>query len=119
MRHHSKIKKFGRERNQRRALMRSLALSLIEHGKIVTSEAKAKALRPAIEKMITTARSGDTASVRLIMSRLANNEKATTKLVKEIAPKYKDRRGGYTRVIKLGTRSGRGDAAQLAVIELV
>jgi large subunit ribosomal protein L17 len=69
--------------------------------------------------MITKARGGDVASLRLIKARLGNNSTATEKLFKEIAPKYKDRKGGYTRITKLGARSGTGDAAEMAVIELV
>ncbi len=99
--------------------MRSLVVSLITHEKIMTTEAKAKALRPAIEKMVTRARGGAIADVRLIKSRLNNNTAIANKLVKEIAPKYKDAKGGYTRITKLGARSGRGDASPLATIEFI
>ncbi len=99
--------------------MRSLVVSLVTHEKIMTTEAKAKALRPAIEKMITRAREDSVSTLRLIMSRLNNNEAIASKLIKEIAPKYKDRKGGYTRITKLGARSGRGDASPMATIELV
>jgi large subunit ribosomal protein L17 len=119
MRHHSKNRKFGRERGQRRSLFRSLAISLITHEKIVTSEAKAKSLRPAIEKLVTRARSGKLADTRILLSRLNNNMTAIDKLVKTIAPKYKGRNGGYTRITKLGARSARGDASPLAMIEFV
>jgi large subunit ribosomal protein L17 len=119
MRHHNANKKFGRQAGQREALMRSLVVSLVTHEKIMTTEAKAKALRPAIEKMITRAREDSVSTLRLIMSRLNNNEAIASKLIKEIAPKYKDRKGGYTRITKLGARSGRGDASPMATIELV
>ena len=119
MRHHNKNKKFGRQAGVRGALMRGLVVALIEHGKLTTSEAKAKALRPAIEKMITTARGATIADVRLITARLGNNKAMTAKLVKEIAPKYKDRNGGYTRVTKIGARGSLGDASPMAVIEFV
>ena len=119
MRHHDSIKKFGRQKGEREALIRSLVVSLVSHEKITTTEAKAKALRPIVEKMISKARENTVANVRLIKSRLNNNTEITSKLVKEIAPKYKDRKGGYTRITKLGSRSGRGDASPLATIELI
>lgn len=119
MRHHNKNKKFGRQAGEREALLRSLTVSLIEHGKITTSETKAKSLRPMIEKMITKAREANIADVRIIKARLGNNSTATEKLVKEIAPKYVGRNGGYTRITKLGMRSGLGDASPMAVIEFV
>lgn len=119
MRHHNKIKKFGRQKGEREALIKSLVVSFIAHEKIVTTEAKAKSLRPIIEKMITRARLGKIPDIRLLASRLGNNKKAVDKLVKVLAPKYKDRKGGYTRITKLGTRSGMGDASPLAQIELV
>ena len=119
MRHHSKTKKFGRQRAQRNALLSALTVSLITHKKIVTTEAKAKSLRPVMEKLITKAREADSARVRLLQAKFGNNKKIVNKLVKEIAPKYKDRKGGYTRITKLGARSGRGDASPLAQIELV
>ncbi len=119
MRHHNSIKKFGRQAGERQALMRSLVVSLIEHGKITTTETKAKSLRPAIEKMVTRAREASIADVRLIKARLGNNGTATDKLVKEIGPKYKGQNGGYTRITKLGARSGSGDASPMAVIEFI
>ena len=117
MRHHKTIRKFKRDKDERRALLRSLATALIKHGKINTTEAKAKELRPYLEKMVSRARKGDTlASRRLIISRLGNKE-MTTRLFKDIAPKYRERPGGYTRVIKLGSRGG--DGAKVARIEFV
>lgn len=119
MRHHNSNKKFGRQAGERQALMRSLAVSLIAHEKITTTEAKAKAIRPMVEKMITKAREATIADVRLLKARLGNNSTATEKLVKELAPKYKGRNGGYTRITKLGLRSASGDASPMAVIEFI
>ena len=118
MRHHNTNRKFGLQSGERDALMRSLLVSLIEHGRIETTEAKAKSLRPAIEKMITRARSAGTSDLRVLKAKLGNNEEATKKIM-EIAPKYKDRKGGYTRITKMGVRSGKGDASPMAVIEFV
>lgn len=119
MRHHDKNKKFGRQSGQRAALMRSLCASFILHGKIVTSEAKAKALRPYAEKLVTLARKGKQADIRVVTARLGNDVRAAKKLVTTIAPKYNGRSGGYTRITKLGTRSARGDASPIALIEFV
>ena len=118
MKHHDKKRKLGRPRGQRIALMRSLALSLIKHGKITTTEAKAKELRPYIDRLVTKAKAGSVASRRLLLSRLYNQEKAVSKLISELAPKYSDRNGGYTRVLKLSTKR-KGDASGMAVIEFV
>jgi large subunit ribosomal protein L17 len=116
MRHHSNNRKFGRKMDGRKALMRSLALNLVIHGKIRTTEAKAKETRPFVEKMITTAKAGDVNARRLIISKL-NSVSGAEKLCKEIAPKYIDRQGGYTRIIKLPARDK--DGSKMAVIELV
>lgn len=116
MRHHNANRKFGRERGLRRALLRSLAEALIKHGRITTTEAKAKELRPYIEKLVTTARRGTLASQRRVIARLGTATRAH-KLVKEIAPKYQERPGGYTRIIKLPPR--RSDSSPMAVIEFV
>lgn len=117
MRHHNKNKKFGRVKNQRTALIRSLARSLILQGKIKTTEAKAKALRPFIEKLISKGKTGTLASRRLVMSRLGGAKVAAAKLFDTLAPKYSKRSGGYTRITKLGKRSS--DAAKEAIIEFV
>jgi large subunit ribosomal protein L17 len=119
MRHHNTNKKFGRQAGERAALMRSLVVSLIVHEKITTTEAKAKALRPVIEKMVTKARTNTIPNVRLLQSRLNNNRTAVKKLISEIAPRYADRKGGYTRLTKIGQRSGTGDASPMSVIEFV
>ncbi len=116
MRHHNKIKKFGRETNVRRALMRSLARNLILKGKIKTTQAKAKALRPFVEKLVTKARGGDLAARRLVASRLAG-DKETKILFATIGPRYVNRPGGYTRITKLPPRAG--DASPMSLIEFV
>lgn len=116
MKHHSKIRKLGRTRDVRKALIRSLALALVTSGKIKTTEAKAKELRPFIEKLVTKGKKNDLASRRVTISRLASEDGAK-KLFNEIAPKYADRAGGYTRIIKLPARSG--DGSGMAIIEFV
>jgi len=108
-----KIRKFGRESIQRAALMKSLATALIEHGKIKTTSAKAKALSTFVDKMITKSTSGDIASKRYLAKILGT--KAVTKLSKEISPRFKDVKGGYTRIIRLGQR--KSDSAQMSIIE--
>jgi len=117
MRHHSNVRKFGRTRNQRSALLKGLMLSLIAHGRIETTEAKAKEVRPAIEKLITKANVGTLASRRLVISRLYNLNAEASKLIDTIAPKYKGQNGGYTRITKLPRRAG--DASKMAVIEFI
>ncbi|MCE9517855.1 50S ribosomal protein L17 [Candidatus Nomurabacteria bacterium] len=117
MRHHSNVRKFGRTKNQRNALLKGLMLALIAHGRIETTEAKAKELRPSIEKLVTKANVGTLASRRLVISRLYNLTAEANKLIDTIAPKYKDRTGGYTRITKLPRRAG--DASKMAVIEFI
>ncbi len=117
MRHHRKKRKFGRKANVRRGFIRSLAVALIQHERITTTEARAKELRPYIEKLITKAKKKDVAARRFITSRLGNQETLANKLVDEIAPRYLERQGGYTRVLKLPQRSG--DASPMAIIEFV
>ena len=116
MKHHSKIRKLGRTKNVRKALIRSLAEALILNGKIKTTEAKAKELRPFIEKLITKGKRGDLAARRVAISRLIGVD-LVKKLFSEIAPKFVDRHGGYTRVIKLPARGG--DGSKMAIIEFV
>jgi len=115
MRHHNANRKFGRERNQRKALLKGLCVGLITAGKIETSEPKAKELRPTIEKLITLAKKGTLASYRLVIGDVG--PKAGKKLFTEIAPTYKDRKGGYTRITKTIARKGDGSAR--AYIEFV
>lgn len=117
MRHGNNKRKFGRVRKVRTALMNSLALNLIVRGKIKTTEPKAKELRPFIEKLVTGAKRGDMATRRLIISKLSNRRPEVKKLFDIIAPKYKDTKGGYTRVLKLGAR--KSDGAPMAIIEFI
>ncbi len=117
MRHHDANRKFGRSKNQRSALLKGLAASLIEHGRIMTTEAKAKELRPAFEKMVTKAKNPTLSNRRLLLSSLYNNTDVVEKLIADIAPRYTERAGGYTRITKLVQR--KGDASKMAVIELV
>ena len=115
MRHHDKNSKFGRQTDERRALLRSLAESLIKHGRITTTEAKAKALRPFVEKLITTTRKGTLTGRRLSVSRLGTVERADS--LAAVAPKYAERAGGYTRILKLPPRGQ--DGSKMAIIELI
>ncbi len=115
-RHGYKGRKFGRERDQRRALLKGLATSLVEHGKIETTLPKAKELVRYIEKLITKAKKGDLANRRAVISGLST-QAAAFKLVDEIAPQLTGRTSGHVRVER--TRVRRGDAAQLATIAFV
>jgi large subunit ribosomal protein L17 len=117
MRHHDNKRKFGRTKNQRNALMKGLVLAMIAHGRIETTEAKAKELQPMIEKLITNCNVGTLSARRLVISRLYNRSAEASKLFDTIAPKYKDRNGGYTRITKLPPRLG--DASKMAVIEFI
>jgi large subunit ribosomal protein L17 len=116
MRHNVKGRKLGRTASHRKATISSLTTSLLEHKRIKTTLAKAKETRVFSEKLITTARKGDLHSQRQIMNVIKNQE-VVKELFSEIIPKIGDRPGGYTRVVKLGHRDG--DAAQMAVLELV
>ena len=116
MRHSNRNKKFGRKRKVRVALMRSLARSLVLHGKIETTEARAKALRPFVERMVTGARGGTVAARRLAARRMGSVD-GTDLLFKNAAKKYEKRAGGYTRVVKTGFR--KSDGARKAIIEFV
>ena len=117
MRHGNNKRKFGRVRKVRKALVNSLALNLIVRGKIKTTLPKAKELRPFIEKLVTSAKKNNTATRRLVISSLSNRRPEVKKLFEVIAPKYVDRKGGYTRVLKLGAR--KSDGAPMAIIEFV
>lgn len=115
-RHGYQGKKFGRERDQRRALLKGLATSLVEHGSIETTLPKAKETRRYIEKLITKAKKGDLANRRAVIAGLSTQE-AAFKLVDEIAPQIGGRTSGHVRVVR--TRLRTGDAAQLARISFV
>jgi large subunit ribosomal protein L17 len=116
MRHRKAGRKLGRNAAQRRALLRQLAVSMILHERLTTTEAKAKTLRPVVEKLVTIAREDSRHHRNLIMSKI-NHQPATAKLFDVIAPRFESTPGGYTRISKLGVRHG--DAAPLALIEFV
>jgi large subunit ribosomal protein L17 len=116
MRHRAKHRQLSRTAEHRRALMKNLATSLFRHGQVVTTEAKAKELRPYAERLITLARRGDLHARRLVERRIADRE-VQQKLFAELGKRFASRPGGYTRVIKLGHRVG--DGADVARIELL
>ena len=116
MRHNKKFNHLGRTADHRKALLANLAISLIEHKRITTTLAKAKALKKYVEPLITRAKE-DTVNSRRVVFRYLQNKEAVKELFNVVAEKVGDRPGGYTRVIKLGTRQG--DAAPIAFIELV
>ena len=116
MRHRKAGRKFGRNPAQRQALLRQLAISMILHERLTTTEAKAKTLRPMVEKLITIAREDTQHHRRLIMSKI-DHEPAVVKLFDVIAPRFEAAPGGYTRISKLGNRHG--DGAPLALIEFI
>ena len=109
-------RKLGRNSSNRKALFRSILSSFIKHERIETTVTKAKEVSSHVAKLITLAKQGDLHSRRQVLAFLVDEE-ATKKLFDEIAPKYTDRNGGYTRIYKLGPR--RGDAAEMAILELV
>ena len=115
MLHSNKNKQLSRTRNQRNALINTLAVSLVRDGKITTTEIKAKVLKYFIEKLVTKGKKGDLNAQKLIASTIGPT--SARKIVKDIAPKYADRKGGYTRVIKLQRRLS--DGSNMAQIEFV
>ncbi len=110
------LSKFSRPTNQRRALLRSLATAVLKNERVTTTEARAKAIRPVVEKLITLGKRGDLHARRQVLAYLLE-EDVVTKLFTEIAPRYAEREGGYTRIYKAAPR--RGDGAPQAIIELV
>jgi large subunit ribosomal protein L17 len=116
MRHRSKGRQLSRTSTHRTATLRNLATSLFRHERIETTTAKAKELRPYAERLITLARKGDIHSRRLAGRKIQDRE-VLGKLFDDIAPRYAERPGGYTRILKLGNR--KGDAAEMSLIELV
>ncbi len=116
MKHARSGKKLGRDSAHRKALYSNLAGSLIEHGRIQTTEAKAKAVKPFAEKMITLGKRGDLAARRQALAHL-RSQFVVHHLFAEVAPRFAERPGGYTRIIKLGPRQG--DAAEMVYLELV
>jgi large subunit ribosomal protein L17 len=116
LRHRKAGRKLGRDAAERRALYSNLACALIEHGRIKTTEAKAKEVRPIVEEMITLGKRGDLAAHRHAVRFLRSKEIAHL-LFSEIAPRFAERPGGYTRIVKIGPRQG--DAALMVYLELV
>jgi large subunit ribosomal protein L17 len=115
MNHGSSKRKFGRETKQRKALMVSLAVALIDHDRITTTQAKAKELRPYIEKLVTKSKNVNVGVTRDLASSLP--KMSVTKLTKEIGPRYADRKGGYTRIRAIPARLS--DGAKMAIIEFI
>ena len=116
MRHQNSGRKFNMAPDQRRALLSGLACQLLEHEKIKTGVARAKEVRPMVEEAITLGKRGDIAARRQAIAMLRNKE-IVYKLFNDIAPRYSERNGGYTRIIKLGPRQG--DGAEMVFLELV
>ena len=116
MRHRKKGRGLSRSPSHRKAVLRNMATSLFRHERITTTTARAKELRPYAERLITLARRGDLHARRLAARRIADRE-ILGKLFDDIGPRYRERPGGYTRILKLGNR--KGDAADMALIELV
>jgi large subunit ribosomal protein L17 len=116
MRHRRVGKKLGRDSAHRKALYSNLAGALIEHGRIKTTEAKAKAVKPFAEQMITLGKRGDLHARRLALAELRSQD-VVHQLFADVAPRFADRPGGYTRIVKLGPRLG--DAAEMVYLELV
>jgi large subunit ribosomal protein L17 len=116
MRHRRAGKKLGRDSAHRKALYSNLAGALIEHGRIKTTVAKAKAVKPLAEQMITLGKRGDLHARRLALAELRSQD-VVHQLFADVAPRFADRPGGYTRIVKLGPRQG--DAAEMAYLELV
>ena len=111
-----KHRKLGRTSDQRKAMLRAMVTYLLENGQIKTTVTRAKEVAPVAEKMITLAKDNNLASYRAALAYITKEDVAN-KLFKEIGPKYADRNGGYTRIVKIGPR--RGDAAEMAIIQLV
>lgn len=109
-------RKLGRPTDQRKAMLRNLVTSFLKHGKIQTTETRAKEARSLAEKMITLAKRGDLHARRQVLA-FVTEEEVVKNLFENIAPKYTERNGGYTRMLKVGPR--RGDAAEVVILELV
>ena len=117
MRHQKQRGKLSRDAAHRKALLANLCKEVIQHERIKTSEAKAKAVKPEVEKLITLAKRGDLHARRTAMARLGQDKFVVYKLFEEIAPRYAEREGGYTRILKLGPR--RSDSTEMVFLELV
>ncbi len=116
MRHRRKVKHFGRKTTALKALWRGLIVSMVEHGRIKTTIAKAKELRSHVEKAVTLGKKNDLAARRLLLSRIPNRKTVNT-IMTDISPRFMDRPGGYTRIIKIGRRPG--DSSEMAFIEFI
>lgn len=117
MRHRKKSLRLGVKTDHRLAMMRNLTMSLVEHGRIKTTVSRAKRLRPFVERIVTRLKDPSVANLRIVNAKLANREVAL-KIAQDISPKFSDRPGGYTRIMKLATPRA-GDAADMALIEWV
>ena len=117
MRHQKTRHKLSRSAAHRKSLLRNLAKEVIDHERIKTTEAKAKAVKPEVEKLITLAKRGDLHARREALSTLGQDKFVVYKLFEEVAPRYADRPGGYTRILKLGPR--RSDSTEMVFLELV
>ena len=117
MRHGKQRNKLSRDSAHRRALLRNLCREVIEHERIETSQAKAKAVKPKVEKLITLGKRGDLHARRQALSELGQDKFLVHKLFEEVAPRYAERPGGYTRIVKLGPR--RSDSTEMVFLELV
>jgi large subunit ribosomal protein L17 len=114
--HRRRVKHFDRKSGPRKALLRGLVSSLVEHGRITTTVDRAKEVRRHVEKAVTLGKKSDLAATRLLLSRYPNKE-VVSEIVKNISPRFKTRPGGYTRIIKIGRRPG--DTAEMAFLEFV
>jgi large subunit ribosomal protein L17 len=117
MRHAKQRNKLSRDSAHRKALMRNLCRDVIDHERVRTSQAKAKAVKPKVEKLITLGKRGDLHARRIALSELGNDKFLVHKLFEEVAPRYAERPGGYTRIVKLGPR--RSDSTEMVFLELV
>jgi large subunit ribosomal protein L17 len=117
MRHGKQKGKLSRDSAHRKALMMNLSREVIDHERIQTTQAKAKAVKPELERLITLGKRGDQHSRRLAMARLGQDKFIVYKLFEELAPRYAERQGGYTRILKLGPR--KSDSTEMVFLELV
>ena len=117
LRHRRSRHKLSRDAAHRRALLRNLSKELLEHERIQTSQAKAKAVKPEVERLITLAKRGDLHARRQALSALGQDKFTVHRLFEEVAPRYSERPGGYTRIVKLGPR--RSDSTEMVFLELV
>ncbi|MFQ3307005.1 MAG: large subunit ribosomal protein L17 [Candidatus Midichloriaceae bacterium] len=117
MHHRKSYRTLSRSTAHRKSLLRNLCISLINNGQIKTTLPKAKELRPIIEKMVTAGKANSLHARRRLISKLGGAESATNKIMTEISPKFADRNGGYTRILKYGYR--KGDCAPMAIIQFV